>query len=95
MLCILYVIAFGTVLSGIGALFDYGLPRNIPRRAIWSVTMLGTIIVPGMFAFTHRTTPGIDVWGMQIAGFTTHNLASAWTPDRNTRPSSRVYRSLS
>jgi beta-lactamase regulating signal transducer with metallopeptidase domain len=58
MLCILYVIAIGTLLGLAGHLVEQSLPAGTPRRWIWCVVIAVTMLVPPIYRANHVATVG-------------------------------------
>jgi beta-lactamase regulating signal transducer with metallopeptidase domain len=53
MLCILYVIAVGTLLSVAGVLIERALPATFPRRWVWCVIIPVSVALPGYYRGHH------------------------------------------
>jgi beta-lactamase regulating signal transducer with metallopeptidase domain len=62
MLCILYVIAVGTLLGTIGVLIERVLPAGWPRRWLWCAIIPVSIIIPGIYRTRHAwsVTPMLE-----------------------------------
>ncbi len=62
MLCILYVIAVGTLLGTIGLLVERVLPEGWPRRWVWCAIIPISIIIPGIYRTRHAwsVTPMLE-----------------------------------
>ena len=56
MLCILYVIAVGTLLSVAGVLVERVLPATFPRRWIWCVIIPTSLALPGYYRWHHTVS---------------------------------------
>jgi hypothetical protein len=54
MLCILYVIAVGTLLGLTGLLVERMLPATSPRRWLWCVIIVISIVLPGYYRTHHN-----------------------------------------
>jgi bla regulator protein BlaR1 len=64
MLCILYVIAVGTLLGVAGLLAERALPASFPRRWVWCVVIPISIFLPGYYR-AHHTVSVTDVLEQQ------------------------------
>lgn len=53
MLCILYVIAVGTLLGVAGVLIERALPAGFPRRWLWCVIIPTSLFIPGYYRTHH------------------------------------------
>lgn len=58
MLCILYVIAVGTLLGGVGVLAERTLPATYSRRWIWCLTIPISVVLPGLYRVQHNVAVG-------------------------------------
>jgi len=56
MLCILYVIAVGTLLGVAGVLVERALPAGFPRRWVWCVVIPMSVFLPGYYRWHHTVT---------------------------------------
>jgi beta-lactamase regulating signal transducer with metallopeptidase domain len=56
MLCILYVIAVGTVLAWVGLLIERALPATASRRWVWCGVIVLSVFIPGLFRSHHSAT---------------------------------------
>ena len=56
MLCILYVIAVGTLLGVAGLLVERVLPATFPRRWVWFVVIAISVAVPGFYQAHHTVS---------------------------------------
>ncbi len=56
MLCILYVIAVGTLLSVAGVLLERALPATFPRRWVWCLIIPTSVFLPGYYRFHHNVS---------------------------------------
>jgi len=54
MLCILYVIAIGTLLGYAGLLAERALPPGAPRRWVWCVVIALSMFLPGYYRENHN-----------------------------------------
>jgi hypothetical protein len=52
-LCILYVIAVGTLLGAAGVLAERALPAAFPRRWVWCIVIPVSIVLPGLYRVHH------------------------------------------
>jgi len=77
MLCIVYVLAVGSVLSLVGLLVDYALPKSVARRWLWATTMVASVVVPGAFVFVHRSAH-IEIWGHRFLEAPTADVTRDW-----------------
>ena len=59
MLCILYVIAVGTLLGAAGALAERALPAAFPRRWLWCIIIPVSVVLPGYYR-GHHSWPVAD-----------------------------------
>lgn len=66
MLCILYVIAVGTLLGMTGLLVERVLPATWPRRWLWCVIIAMSIVLPGYYR-AHHTWSVIAALSQQAA----------------------------
>ncbi len=66
MLCILYVIAVGTLLGMTGLLVERVLPATWPRRWLWCVIIAVSIVLPGYYR-AHHTWSVIGALSQQAA----------------------------
>ncbi|MEO7823387.1 MAG: M56 family metallopeptidase [Gemmatimonadaceae bacterium] len=76
MLCILYVIAVGTVLGIVGLLVERALPPTAARRWVWCAIIATSLIVPGFYRANHNFSI-TEVFEQQAAHPPGHALASA------------------
>ena len=53
MLCILYVIAVGTLLGAAGVLAERALPAAFPRRWLWCIIIPVSVVLPGYYRGHH------------------------------------------
>ena len=53
MLCVLYVITVGTLLSIAGLLVERVLPVTFPRRWVWLLVIAISVIIPGVYRARH------------------------------------------
>jgi beta-lactamase regulating signal transducer with metallopeptidase domain len=53
MLCILYVIAMGTLAGVAGVLIERALPARFPRRWIWCIIIPASLFIPGYYRTHH------------------------------------------
>lgn len=53
MLCILYVIAVGTLMGAVGLLVERALPAAWPRRWLWCAIIPISIVLPGLYRTQH------------------------------------------
>jgi bla regulator protein BlaR1 len=53
MLCILYVIAVGTLLGVAGVLIERALPARFPRRWVWCIIIPASLFIPGYYRTHH------------------------------------------
>ena len=58
MLCILYVIAIGTLLGVAGVLLERALPATFPRRWVWCVVIPISLFIPGFYRTHHMWSVG-------------------------------------
>ncbi|GJG89178.1 hypothetical protein tb265_43590 [Gemmatimonadetes bacterium T265] len=68
MLCILYVIALGIGLGGVGLLVERSLPSTWPRRWVWCAVIALSIVVPGFSHAHHTVTIGVTGTPPIVAG---------------------------
>jgi beta-lactamase regulating signal transducer with metallopeptidase domain len=54
MLCILYVIAVGTLLGAAGLLAERALPAGFPRRWVWCIIIPVSVVLPGYYRWHHN-----------------------------------------
>jgi bla regulator protein blaR1 len=54
MLCILYVIAVGTLLGMVGLLIERALPATVARRWLWCVLIPISMAIPGVYRGRHN-----------------------------------------
>lgn len=59
MLCILYVIAVGTLLTSAGILAERVLPAGTARRWIWCVIIPVSVALPGFYRARHTMSVGV------------------------------------
>ena len=77
MLCILYVIALGIGLGGVGLLVERALPARWPRRWVWCVVIALSMIVPGVNRAHHTVAVAAAPGGLTAPG-TLSPLDPAW-----------------
>jgi len=84
MLCILYVIAVGTMLGSVGLLVERALPATAARRWVWCLVIPISAFLPGLYRTQHNVSV-FDVLGPQPvsapAGYTVESLGvldAAW-----------------
>ena len=54
MLCILYVIAVGTLMGVAGLLAERALPAGFPRRWLWCIIIPVSVFLPGYYRWHHN-----------------------------------------
>ncbi|HKN58091.1 MAG TPA: M56 family metallopeptidase [Gemmatimonadaceae bacterium] len=54
MLCILYVVAVGTLLGIVGLLVERVLPPTAPRRWVWCAIIPISMVIPGVYRWHHN-----------------------------------------
>src|SRR5437762_8737402 len=54
MLCILYVIAVGTLLGAVGLLVERALPATAARRWLWCAIIPISMVIPGVYRWRHN-----------------------------------------
>src|SRR5688572_15586699 len=84
MLCILYVIAVGTMLGSVGLLVERALPATSARRWVWCLVIPISAFLPGIYRVQHNMSV-FDVFGQQpvssARGYTVESLGlldAAW-----------------
>jgi beta-lactamase regulating signal transducer with metallopeptidase domain len=78
MLCILYVIAIGTLLGVAGLLVERSLPATTTgRRWVWSLVIAITMTVPPVYRANHTSSVG-TMLGEQSAESLTQMINHAW-----------------
>jgi bla regulator protein blaR1 len=65
-LCLFYFFAVGSWLGAAGSLVERALPRSAPRRWIWCVTLVGSVVLPVVLSATHSSHV-IGLWGHELA----------------------------
>ena len=64
-LCILYFLVVGAWLGAAGLLAERAMPRRVPRRWIWCLTIVGSIALPMILSARHSSHV-IGLWGQEL-----------------------------
>lgn len=78
MLCILYVIAVGALLTPVGILAERVLPAGAARRWIWCVIIPLSVVLPGFYRARHTMSVGVLEQAARVGEGT---VVSAVAPD--------------
>src|SRR5436190_10500428 len=62
MLCILYVLVISTLLGLVGLMAEEALPVSFPRRWMWCVILLTSIVLPGYNRFHNTFSADPALW---------------------------------
>lgn len=64
-LCLLYFFAVGSWLAAAGLLAERALPPAAPKRWIWCVTMVSSVVLPMLLSVMHSSHV-IGLWGHEV-----------------------------
>ena len=65
LLCLLYFAAVGICLGAAGLLVEQALPVTAPRRWVWCVVIVASMVIPVTFSMQH-TAPAIEIGGYTV-----------------------------
>ena len=89
-LCLLYFAAVALCLGFAGHLADRALPPTAPRRWIWSLALVGAVILPPLLSAQHSSHV-IDLWGRELIRLPDVQLNGATAMSRNWLECSATY----
>ena len=79
-LCLLYFFAVGSWLAAAGLLAERALPPSAPKRWVWCVTMVSSVVLPMLLSMTHSSHV-IGLWGHEILHMpSAHHAMDAGSP---------------
>ena len=75
-LCLFYFISVGTFVGTAALLLEMALPARVPRRGIWTGSMILSLFLPPILSTKHSSSV-IDVLGVKVAALPTSYEAAS------------------